>query len=145
MKLSFALILNNKYITNNEKVFEILNNYNFNLLELPTTDQYNYVLTIGKPNSNVNTCFFDYFEGLGNDFLTLGNKQSKILNALWCLLTDYLAYYDCKDAWEFCDTYGYEQTIENHKIYYACGENAEKLRKLFTLDDLEFLAENINL
>jgi len=143
MKLSMNLIYNNEYIENKNKVFEILNNYNFDLHQLATTDMYNYVLTIGKPNNNVNTCFFDYREGFGHDKLTLSNKAHKILNALWCVLSDYLCYKETTDAWDFCDLYGYEQTKENHKIYYACGDNADKLLKLFTKNDLDFLAQNI--
>lgn len=143
MKLSMKLIYDNEYIENKNKVFEILNNYNFDLHQLPTTNTYNYVLTIGKPNSNVNTCFFDYREGLGHDKLTLSNKEHKILNALWCVLDDYKAYYCCKDAWDFCDLYGYEQTKANHNIYNMCGENVDKMLKLFTRSDLDFLAQNI--
>lgn len=143
MKLSMKLIYDNEYIENKNEVFEILNNYNFDLHKLPTTDKYNYILSIGKPNCNVNTCFFDYFEGRGHDELNTQNKAHKILNALWCVLDDYKAYYNSKDAWNFCDTFGYEQTKANHKIYNMCGENADKLLKLFTKNDLDFLAQNI--
>lgn len=144
-KLSFRLILNHKYITNDQKVFEILNNYDFNLQQIDTTNMYNYILTIGKPDSNVNTCFFNYREGLGHDTLTLSNKEDKILNAFWCLLSDYQCYKESVDAWDFCDIFGYEQTKENHKIYYACEDTANKLEKLFTQSDLDFLLEDINL
>ena len=143
MKLSKELILNNEYITENEKVFDILNNYNFNLQQLDTTDNYNYILTIDAFNKN--KYFFNYMEGLGLDKLTLGNKQSKILDAFWCLLGDYRCYEESADAWDFCDNYGIDQTKENHKIYYACGDHVDKLKKLFTQSDLDFLAENINL
>ena len=70
--------------------------------------------------------------------------MNKIINALWCLLSDYFCIYD-RDIVEFMEEFGYENLQEGKKIYNAIKENNEKLLNIFTEDEIEYLKDNIQL
>jgi len=138
-------ILNSKYveyIENVEKVENILNQCEFDLIALPETKkQYNYILLIDDKK-------FDYHEGKGNEKLNAKNKNDKIINAIWCLLSDRDCV-SCYDEYDFICEFGYNENAdklkEGHFIYNTILENNEKLKKCFSKEQLEFLTNNIQL
>lgn len=138
-------ILNSKYIEyieNAEKVENILNQCEFDLIALPETkQQYNYILLIDDKQ-------FDYHEGKGNEKLNKQNKNDKIINAIWCLLSDRDCV-NCFDEYNFICEFGYNENAdklkEGHLVYNSILENNEKLKKCFSNWQLDFLTSNINL
>lgn len=134
-----------EYIENKGKVENILNQCEYDLIfkELDNkTKQYKYILYI-------NDVAFDYFEGIGNEKLTDTNKQDKILNAVWCLLSDrqYILYNN--NEYDFICEFGYNENAQSmakgHKIYNDILINNRKLLKCFNAEQLEFLTDNIQL
>ena len=132
-----------KYIENAEKVESILNQCEFDLIALPETkQQYNYILLIDDKQ-------FSYHEGKGNEKLTSKNKNDKIINAIWCLLSDrgYTKY--TSNEYDFLCEFGYNENAdklkEGHFVYNSILEKNEKLKKCFSNEQLDFLTENIQL
>lgn len=139
-------ILNSKYIEyieNAEQVENILTQCEYDLIPLPETkENYNYILKIDDK-------FFDYHEGKGNEKLNKQNKNDKIINAIWCLLSDRDCTKYTDNEFDFICEFGYDQNAETmkkgHFIYNSILENNEKLKKCFLIEQLEFLTNNINL
>lgn len=134
-----------EYIENKGKVENILNQCEYDLIfkELDTKEkQYKYILYI-------NDLQFAYFEGIGNEKLTDTNKQDKMLNAIWCLLSDRQCIIYNDNEYDFMCEYGYNknaQTMEQgHKIYNDILLNNKKLLKCFNAEQLDFLTDNIQL
>ena len=133
-----------EYIKNREKALEILKNHNFDLIsngigfnENTHTKMYTYKFKIGRYS-------FKYFEGMGNEKMTEENKLDKMIVSLWCLLSDYQITSDCVNADDFIKEFGYEEK-EGEKIYKSILNIKQKLRSIFTENELNTLAENIQL
>lgn len=111
-----------EYVENQELVLKILEGYDFDIIfngikEFDRQSYYNYqfIITNLKTENDhkqsgvgvLNDHYFDYSEGIGNDILDESNKLNKIINALWCIISDFMCYY--MDFDEFVDTFGYGQ------------------------------------
>lgn len=134
-----------EYVKNKEKVENILNQCEYNLIFNGLDEkekQYKYILYINDSN-------FDYFEGIGNKPLNEENKQDKILNAIWRLLSDRQCVNNLRDFYDFVCEYGYNENAKQLKkgkeIYEAIKINNEKLLKCFSSWQLNFLTDNIQL
>lgn len=138
MKLNKEKFGNYKeYVENIDKVVELLNKHDFEMVENPLQAR-QYMLYI-------NDIGFEYSEGEANEMINSRNKQEKILNAIWCVLMDISCYLESKDFIEFAENFGYNNYREAQRIYEACKVNYEKMLKLFTESEIEFLQENIQL
>lgn len=136
-------IMQNDYIENRENVANIMTQCEFDLIFNGVKDnQYNYTLKINDIN-------FNYFEGFGNKKLNNENKCNKIINAFWCLLSDWQCLEYSQSEYDFICEYGYNEnakTMQNgHKIYNDIKNNNTKLLKCFNKNQIEFLIENIQL
>lgn len=132
-----------EYVENEDKVLQILEKANF-VIKGKGVDYgkgYLYELEIFTDNKEER---FECSEGWGLEILTEKNGMNKIINALWCLLSDYFCIYD-RDIVEFMEEFGYENLQEGKKIYNAIKENNEKLLNIFTEDEIEYLKDNIQL
>lgn len=134
-----------EYVENKEQVEHILNQceYDFVYVSYDTDKkQYKYTLYI-------NDLKFDYFEGVGNEKLTAENKQDKLLNAVWCLLSDRQCVNNSIDFYDFACEYGYNLNADSlkkgHKIFNDIQKNNEKLLHAFAGYQLDFLTHNIQL
>lgn len=132
-----------EYVENEDKVLQILEKANFVIKGkgVEYGKGYLYELEIFTDNKEEH---FEYSEGWGFEILTEKNGMNKIVNALWCLLSDYFCIYD-RDIVEFIEEFGYENLQEGKKIYNAIKENNEKLLNIFTEDEIEYLKDNIQL
>lgn len=71
-------------------------------------------------------------------------KPKEILyNVLCSIALDYND--DYKDEYDFFDTFGYDATRQNKRLYYRVLEQAEKLQSVFCEDDLKLFDENDNI
>lgn len=132
-----------EYVENREKVLQILERVNFVLKGKGHSSGRGYVYDLEMFTDSKEE-HFEYSEGLGLDILNEQNGLEKIINALWCLLSDYFCIYD-RDIVEFMKEFGYENLQEGKKIYNAIKENNEKLLNIFTEDEIEYLKDNIQL
>lgn len=132
-----------EYVENEDKVLQILEKANFVIKGkgVEYGKGYLYELEIFTDNKEEH---FEYSEGWELEILTEKNGMNKIVNALWCLLSDYFCIYD-RDIVEFMEEFGYENLQEGKKIYNAIKENNEKLLNIFTEDEIEYLKDNIQL
>lgn len=132
-----------EYVENEDKVLQILEKANFVIKGkgVEYGKGYLYELEIFTDNKEEH---FEYSEGWRLEILTEKNGMNKIVNALWCLLSDYFCIYD-RDIVEFMEEFGYENLQEGKKIYNAIKENNEKLLNIFTEDEIEYLKDNIQL
>lgn len=131
-------IENNEYITNKERVFDILRDKTFDLVFVHKDTMYHYVFLI-------NDTTFNYSEGLGYEPMTEENKGEKIVNALHCVLLDADTMNFFKSIDDFANEFGYTSISETLKVFYSCQETNEKLSKLFTKQELQELRDNIQL
>lgn len=61
------------------------------------------------------------------------------------LLIDSEAYNTSRDYKDFCDSFGYDlDDKETCEIYKACQKQAKKVNRLFTLEEMNALYEDIN-
>ena len=134
-----------EYVENIDQVEKILNQCEYYLEYIgkdSRNNQFKYIL-------HINDIKFDYFEGIGNKPLNEENKQDKILNAIWCLLSDRQCVINSRDFYDFVCEYGYNENAEQLKkskeIYEAIKINNEKLLKCFSSWQLDFLTDNIQL
>lgn len=132
-----------EYIENLEQVERMLNRCDYDLIFLrESNNQYKYILYIDNEE-------FNYSEGIGNKKLDRQNKQDKILNAIWCLLSDRQCVMNSQDFWDFAYQFGYDGDLETIKkgkrIYETIKINNEKLLKCFSNEQLDFLTDNIQL
>lgn len=131
-------IENNEYITNKERVFDILKDKTFDLVFTHKDTMFHYVFII-------NDTTFDYGEGLGHEPMTEENKHDKIINALYCVLSDADTMNFFKSIDDFANEFGYTSISQTIKVFYSCQETNEKLNKIFTKQELHELRENIQL
>lgn len=134
-----------EYVKNLGKVEHILNQCEFDLIYKGLDEkrkQYKYILYI-------NDLQFGYNEGIGNAKLNSENKQDKMLNAIWCLLTDRQCVNNSASEYDFLCEFGYNkdaETLKNgHRIFNYIQVNNAKLLKAFSGEQLDFLAYNIQL
>lgn len=134
-----------EYVENIDQIEKILNQCEYDLEYIgkdSRNNQFKYIL-------HINDIKFDYFEGIGNETLTAENKQNKILNAIWCLLSDRFCVRWADDAYDFICKYGYNNDAQalkrGHSIYHQILKNNEKLLKCFSEEQLDFLTDNIQL
>lgn len=134
-----------EYVENKEQVEHILNQCEYDLVYVgydADKKQYKYTLYI-------NDLKFDYFEGVGNEKLTAENKQDKLLNAVWCLLSDRSCVTCFDNEYDFICEFGYNEDAKSmeqgHNIYNNILKNNEKLLKAFSNEQLDFLSDNIQL
>lgn len=132
-----------EYVNNVEQVEHILNQCEYDLEYLTTNENKR------KYNLIINDLKFSYFEGMGHELVNSRNKQDKMLNAIWCLLSDMSFYNQSATEYDFIYEMGYNDNAktmeEGHKIYLTIQRNNEKLLKCFSQEQLEFLTDNINL
>lgn len=131
-------IKNNEYITNKERVFDILKDKTFDLVFTHKDTMFHYVFII-------NDTTFDYGEGLGHEPMTEKNKHDKIISALYCVLSDADTMNFFKSIDDFANEFGYTSISQTIKVFYSCQETNEKLNKIFTKQELHELRENIQL
>lgn len=134
-----------EYVENKEQVENILNQCEYDFVYVgydADNKQYKYILYI-------NDLKFDYFEGVGNEKLTAENKQDKLLNAVWCLLSDRACVIHYDNEYDFLCEFGYNENAktmeQGHNIYNDILKNNEKLLKAFSNEQLDFLSDNIQL
>lgn len=130
-----------EYIENKEEVIAILDKVEFNIEYVGQQKCYDYKFSIIY---NGKTFDFDYGEGFGNAILDSSNKENKIINALWCLLSDYRCVVDYSLV-EFMQEFGYDSLKEGEEIYNTILENNKKLLQIFTEQEIDILGENIQL
>ena len=132
-----------EYVENKEKVLQILERVNFVLKGKGQSSGRGYVYDL-EIFTDSKEEHFEYSEGLGLDILNEQNGLEKVINALWCILSDYFCIYE-KDIIEFMEEYGYENLQEGKKVYKDIEENNKKLLNIFTEDEIEYLKDNIQL
>lgn len=115
-------------------------NIDFEYMGMGTMSEYDtqamryYVLTIN------NNCF-EYYEGVGLDILTADNKESKILNAITCLVRDYFIKEYCTNVDDFMCEFGYKDYDHARRVYKQLQENNSRLEQVFTAEELRVLEE----
>lgn len=132
-----------EYVENREKVLQILERVNFVLKGKGQSSGRGYIYDL-EIFTDSKEEHFEYSEGWGLDILTEENGVNKIINALWCLLSDYFCIYE-RDIIEFIEEYGYENLQEGKKVYKDIEENNKKLLNIFTEEEIEYLKDNIQL
>lgn len=132
-----------EYVENREKVLQILERVNFVLKGKGQSSGRGYVYDL-EIFTDSKEEHFEYSEGLGLDILNEQNGLEKIINALWCILSDYFCIYE-RDIIEFMEEFGYEDLQEGKKIYKDIEENNKKLLNIFTEEEIEYLKDNIQL
>ena len=132
-----------EYVENKEKVLQILERVNFVLKGKGQSSGRGYVYDL-EIFTDSKEEHFEYSEGLGLDILNEQNGLEKVINALWCILSDYFCIYE-KDIIEFMEEYGYENLQEGKKVYKDIEENNKKLLNIFTEEEIEYLKDNIQL
>lgn len=132
-----------EYITERETVIKTLDRCDFAIIGVgrDTDGSYKYQFEIFTDNKNE---IFEYSEGRGCEVLTKENGMNKIINALWCLLTDYSCVVDYSLV-EFMKEFGYDSLKQGEEIYNAILENNKKLLNIFDSEEIEFLKDNIQL
>lgn len=131
-----------EYVENKEEVIAILSKVEFNIEYIKqggTSYDYKFSIIYNEKTFN-----FDYGEGFGNAILDNSNKENKIINALWCLLTDYRCVVDYSLV-EFMQEFGYDSLKEGEEIYNKILEDNKKLLQVFTEQEIDILGENIQL
>lgn len=95
-----------------------------------------YVLTIN------NYCF-EYYEGVGLEELNELNRREKIISSVVCLINDYQYYQDFKFRTldDFMSEFGYTDDEKAQKVFDIMGYNSQKLQKVFTAEELDYLLE----
>ena len=132
-----------EYVENKEKVLQILERVNFVLKGKGQSSGRGYVYDL-EIFTDSKEEHFEYSEGLGLDILNEQNGLEKVINALWCILSDYFCIYE-KDIIEFTEEFGYEDLQEGKKVYKDIEENNKKLLNIFTEEEIEYLKDNIQL
>lgn len=138
-----------EYVENQDEVLKVLSKFSFDikyngLVDRNDIDMYNYTFTIKNEETGVKHSF-DYNKGIGNDIIDDNNRLEGVINALWCIISDFMCYY--MDFDEFVDTFGYEQEECEFvlKIWKKIKYNNEMLLDLMSEDDIEILRDNIQL
>lgn len=138
------------YISNMEQVKKIINS---KIKSYGIRYQNNDQPTISKKDWNnqrvnayvvtLNSKKFRYYEGVGNKPLSNNKteREAKILNLLNCLLIDY----DCANMTieEYISTFG--EINQTAKLLKQIKANSKKLEEIFTLEEIQFLRDNIQL
>ena len=132
-----------EYVENREKVLQILERVNFVLKGKGQSSGRGYIYDL-EIFTDSKEEHFEYSEGLGLDILNEQNGLEKVINALWCILSDYFCIYE-RDIIEFMEEFGYEDLQEGKKIYKDIEENNKKLLNIFTEEEIEYLKDNIQL
>lgn len=72
------------------------------------------------------------------------NKSTKE-EIIESLIIDSEAYNTSRDYMDFCDSFGYDlDEKKSYEIYEACQKQAKKVNRLFTLEEINALCEEIN-
>ena len=104
------------YFEDTEKVYDILKDLTFSIKYIGTeiAKGYKYIVTIYK---NEKKADFEYFEGTGNDLLDLKNALDKIINCIYCIVTDFVLVEEL-DLLDFIDEFEYNNNLrEGQRIY----------------------------
>ena len=133
-----------EYIKNRREVLEILKNLNFDLISNGIDFNEDTHTKIYTYEFKIDGYSFKYFEGMGNEKMIEENKLDKMIVSLWSLLSDYQITSNCVNADDFIKEFGYEEK-EGEKIYKSILNIKQKLRSIFTENELNTLAENIQL
>lgn len=124
------------YFEDTEKVYDILKNLTFSIKYIGTeiAKGYKYIVTIYK---NEKKADFEYFEGIGNDLLDLENALDKVLNCIYCIVTDFVLVEEL-DLLDFIDEFEYNNTLkEGERIYNLILENNKKLLEILDKTEIE--------
>lgn len=132
-----------EYVENREKVLQILERVNFVLKGKGQSSGRGYIYDL-EIFTDSKEEHFEYSEGFGLDMLNEQNGLEKVINALWCILSDYFCIYE-RDIVEFMNEFGYEDITEGERVYKDIQENNEKLLNIFTEEEIEYLKDNIQL
>ena len=124
------------YFEDTEKVYDILKDLTFSIKYIGTeiAKGYKYIVTIYKNEKKVD---FEYFEGIANDLLDLENALDKILNCIYCIVTDFVLVEEL-DLLDFIDEFEYNNTLkEGERIYNLILENNKKLLEILDKTEIE--------
>ena len=124
------------YFEDTEKVYDILKGLTFSIKYIGTeiAKGYKYIVTIYK---NEKKADFEYFEGTGNDLLDLENTLDKIINCIYCIVTDFVLVEEL-DLLDFIDEFEYNNTLkEGERIYNLILENNKKLLEILDKTEIE--------
>lgn len=91
---------------------------------------------------HVNRLVFPYWEGSAHKPLTEDNAIDKIISWLYCTVSDYSCLVNCCDIQDFCDEFGYDYH-EGKKIYTQIKTLTEKILKVFTITQLNYMYETV--
>ena len=67
-----------------------------------------------------------------------------VKDCIVCLLSDTFDYDNAKDIFDFADEFGYVVNKETERIFKACKKTSNAIHRLFTDEELEELANEIN-
>lgn len=124
------------YFEDTEKVYDILKDLTFSIKYIGTeiAKGYKYIVTIYK---NEKKADFEYFEGTGNDLLDLENALDKIINCIYCIVTDFVLVEEL-DLLDFIDEFEYNNNLrEGQRIYNLILENNKKLLEILDTTEIE--------
>lgn len=132
-----------EYVKNRDKVLQILEKVNFAIKGKGQEYGKGYIYDLEMFTDNKEE-HFEYNEGVGLEVLDKDNGMDKIINALWCILSDYFCICG-RDIVEFMEEFGYEDLAKAKKIYKDIEDNNKKLLNIFSKDEIEYLKRNIQL
>lgn len=102
---------------------------------------YAYSIAIRKDGKSKS---FTFHDSIYNYRRNQGPTEEMINNAVDCILSDAFSYKNAADVYDFAEEFGYDPYEEYDivkKIYNACGKTYNKLRDLFSLEDMEELSD----
>ena len=106
------------------------------------TDKWAVIVKNGK-----NTEMFEYSQGIGHrhvrahfDFEFLPNRPH-IADVIHSLVSDYQCFLDFPDMLDFIQEMGYSDLKEGRRVFNLIQVNAEKMKELFSKEELEKMSE----
>lgn len=105
-------------------------------------EHYAYTIVIERNGLEYKTTFHD---SAVNYWHNRGPSEQMLKSALDSVLMDYNAYDSNKEFNDFIDEYGYDYEDEKGvKAYIGCFETYTYLNRLFTLEELNEIAEMVD-
>lgn len=72
-------------------------------------------------------------------------NKSTIEDFIYCLLSDSDCYESSKNFDDFCNMFGYDNnSIKALNIYKACKKQNDKVKRLFTIEEVNFLYSELD-
>lgn len=91
-------------------------------------DKYYITLTRKDNGKSINFTFHDNYL-----------NKSKLEDFVYAIVSDCSAYESCSSVEMFKNMFGYEDYEEAEKVYKACKKTSDKVHKIFTTEELEWL------